>query len=243
MRLASQLLCGLSLVACDPLDGTDACDVPTDAMSMVASVVDNGVNLHAEVDFARGAHEGAPAPFALCDSDELIIAGDAADRTDRSDRVVYSVSLAADAARAVSFELRRPSAAAVLFTIELAPPFEITAPLADEEVSRSQDYMLGWAPELADAEIHIGLAEEIGYGVCLETTVTDHDYKSEDGVVVADNGTWKIPASTIDGGTRDKCDASYRLSRVSTPEYPAELHSGGTVEGRVERLVAFVSVP
>ena len=103
--------------------------------------------------------------------------------------------------------------------------------------------MLSWAPPQVGAQIQIGLVEEIGNGICLETTVAEHDYKSAAGVTVDDDGGWSIPASVIDGGTRDKCDAAYLLTRVTAPEYPGELHDGGYLEARVERTVVFVSVP
>lgn len=243
MRPASLLLSAFLVVACDTADGTDACDVPSRELSMVATVVDNGVNIYAEVDFGRGARDGAPGPFALCDSDELFIAGEDVERTDRSDRVVYSAALPSDAPRFVDFELRRPEGERINFSIGLAPGFEITAPEAEAEVSRSQDFALTWSPAGDGGEIRIALAEEIGYGVCLETSTDNHLYKDVTGVSVEDSGTWNIPALTIEGGTRDKCDATYRLTRFTTPDYPPELHAGGLVEGRVERLVAFVSVP
>jgi hypothetical protein len=205
-------------------------------------VVDNGIDIHAEVDFAHGGRD-VPAPVALCGTDTLTIAGEAAELIDRADRVVYAGSLDIGAPRAIAFVLARSGEPELDFTIELAPPFDVTAPTPGQEVSRSADFMLAWMPPLAGAQINISLAEEIGYGVCLETMVAEHDYKSETGVAVDDDGGWKIPASVIDGGTRDKCDATYRLTRFSAPEYPAALHGGGSLEGRVERTVAFVSVP
>ncbi len=243
MRLASALLLASALAACDPAAGTNACGIGNDGLSVVATAVDNGVNIHAEVDFGDGARTGPPGRFALCDDDELTIAGREPDRIDRTDRVVYSVSLDATAARVIEFMLKRPGEDDLAFAVELAPSFDILSPMADEEVSRSSDFMLSWAPANDGAEIHIGLAEEIGYGICLETTTDEHDYKSEGGVVVDDKGSWNIPARVIDGGTRDKCDATYRLTRFTTPSYPAAFHSGGFLEGRVERTVAFVSVP
>jgi len=243
MRLAISTLLASSLAACDPAAGTDACGIPNDGLSMVATAVDNGVSIHAEVDFGEGARTGPPGSLALCDGDELTIAGEKPERTDRTDRVVYSASLDASAARVIEFMLKRDGEDDLAFAVELAPPFDITAPTSDQEVSRSSDFMLAWGPANDGAEIHIGLAEEIGYGICLETTTAEHDYKSEGGVVVDDKGSWNVPASVIDGGTRDKCDATYRLTRFTTPSYPAAFHSGGFLEGRVERFVAFVSVP
>ncbi|MBC8070213.1 MAG: hypothetical protein IAG13_17915 [Deltaproteobacteria bacterium] len=243
MRLASLLLSAFLVIACDTSDGTDACDVPTSELSMVATVVDNGDSIHAEVDFGRGARNGPPGPFALCDSDELFVAGEDVERTDRSDRVAYSASLPTDTPRFVDFELRRPEGERIAFSIELAPAFDITAPVPAAEISRSQDFALGWAPPQDGGEMRIELTEEIGYGICLETSMTEHAYKDEVGVSVDDSGLWTIPAMSVDGGARDKCDAIYRLTRFTTPDYPPELHIGGYLEGRVERLVAFVSVP
>ncbi|HWB74228.1 MAG TPA: hypothetical protein VG755_04715 [Nannocystaceae bacterium] len=242
MRIVAALVLASALVACDPGAGEDACGVANRDLSMVATVVDNGADIHAEVDFSRVDAE-IDLPLALCDTDELKIAGRHADRIDRADRVVYAITVANDSSRTVGFELARTDETTLHFEIELPPAFAISAPLPGDEVSRSADFMLGWDPPLPGTQIHISLAEEIGYGVCLETMVAEHDYKNENGVAVDDDGGWQIPASVIDGGTRDKCDATYRLTRFSSPGYPAELHAGGVVEGRVERTVAFISVP
>jgi hypothetical protein len=242
MRIAAALVLASVLVACDPGAGADACGVANRDLSMVATVVDNGADIHAEVDFAQAGDEIAQ-PLALCDSDELTIAGKHADRIERADRVVYAVTVANDSSRTIAFALARTDEAKLDFAVELPPPFTISAPMPNDEVSRSADFMLTWDPPLPGTQIHISLAEEIGYGVCLETMVAEHDYKNESGVAVDDDGGWNIPAMVIDGGTRDKCDATYRLTRFSSPDYPAELHDGGLVEGRVERTVAFVSVP
>lgn len=242
MRIAAPFVLASALVACDPGTSADACGVANRDLSMIATVVDNGADIHAEVDFSK-ANADIDQPLALCDSDTLTIAGEHAERIERADRVVYAVTVANDASRTVRFELARTDESTLDFEVELPPPFTISAPLPGDEVSRSADFMLAWDPPLPGTEIHISLAEEIGYGVCLETMVAEHDYKNENGVAVDDDGGWQIPASVIDGGTRDKCDATYRLTRFSSPAYPAELHAGGLVEGRVERTVAFVSVP
>jgi hypothetical protein len=242
MRKAALFALASGLVACDPGAGADACGVANRDLEITATVVDNGADIHAEVDFSRAGADVAQ-PLALCDDDELTIADKHAERIDRADRVVYAVTIANDSPRTIGFELVRTDEATVRFEVELPPPFTISAPMAGEEVSRSADFMLAWDPPQPGTQINISLAEEIGYGVCLETMVAEHDYKNENGVAVDDDGNWKIPASVIDGGTRDKCDATYRLTRFSSPDYPAELHAGGLVEGRVERTVAFVSVP
>ena len=116
-------------------------------------------------------------------------------------------------------------------------------PTIGAEISRSADFVLEWTPANAGGLMRIELAEEIGNGVCLQTPVAEQNYKGLSGVDIEDDGNWKIPADVIDAGARDDCDASYRFSRLVKAEYPAELATGGYLEGRVERLVAFVSVP
>ena len=80
-------------------------------------------------------------------------------------------------------------------------------------------------------------------GVCLETMVAEHDYKGLSGVDIEDDGNWNIPATVLDAGAREKCDATYRFTRLASSAYPDALGPAGYLEGRVERLVAFVSVP
>ena len=72
MRLALPLVLASGLVACAPAEGSNACGIPNEQLSVVATAVDNGDNIHAEVDFGDGAREGPPGPLSLCEGDELI---------------------------------------------------------------------------------------------------------------------------------------------------------------------------
>ncbi len=237
------LLTGAANAACEG-DGTPtSCGVPTERLSVVATLVDNGEDLRAEVDFAVGDRSSGEGWVALCDGDELTIAGAEPEHTDRGGRVVYSHTEPATANRAFAFELTREGEGAAAFTIALPPAFEITAPQPQGEIPRSADFVLQWEPPDPGGTMRIGLLEEIGGGVCLETLTAEHDYKNEAGVDVEDDGNWKIPAEVVDGGARDHCDAIYTFARFAAVEYPAQFATGGYLEGRAERRVAFVSVP
>jgi hypothetical protein len=235
------LLIAIAAVACDPAPD-DSCGVNTDAIALVATAVENGPKLRTEVELTREDALGVH-PLVLCDADVLHVDGHETERIDRPDHVIYSYTSDMVAARSVEVELRRDEGESVTFTIDVPPTFEVTAPVANSEVSRSSDFLLEWAPANPGNMMRIELAEEIGMGVCLETTVAEHDYKGLSGVDIEDDGNWNIPATVVDAGAREKCDATYRFTRLSTSEYPAALAAGGYVEGRVERIVAFVSVP
>jgi hypothetical protein len=238
----------LALVAVLPacvVEPDDSCELDTRSISVVASATDNGAVVRAEVDFDGGDRSGLAYPLELCEDDDLTIAGETPERTDRLDRVVYSVNLPfEEAPRELEFRLERKSMdESVSFMVALPPAFDILAPTIDQPISRGVDFLLEWAPPNAGEQIRIGLTEEIGAGVCLETAVVDHEYKTMDGVPVDDAGSWTVPADVIDGAAGGDCEAVYAFKRLSPVPYPADFLLGGYVEGRVERRVAFRSTP
>lgn len=241
MRALAPLSFVAALAACDPAP-TDSCGVPTNEISLVAIAVENGPTLRTEVELSTEDAAGVHG-LELCDADVLEIDGHATEEIDRPDKVLYSYTSDMVASRTVALELRREEGESVSFTIDIPPSFEVSAPVAGAEVSRSSDFVLEWAPPNPGNMMRIGLAEEIGMGVCIETSVAEHDYKGLSGVDIEDDGNWNIPATVLDAGAREKCDASYRFTRIASAEYPGALAAGGYLEGRVERLVAFVSVP
>ncbi len=229
-------------VACDGEDADSTCGIPTERLQVVATAIQNGSTLRAEVEFSSDGGPGKDV-LALCDEDVLTIAGAPAEVVERPERVIYSYTREETGTPSLRFELQRKGETSVGFTIDVPPAFEVTSPEPAAEVSRSMDLLLEWAPPNPGESMRIELGEEIGNGVCLETHVEAHDYKGLSGVDIEDDGDWKIPADVIDSGARDRCEASYRFTRVSNSAYPPELAEGGYLEGRVERLVAFVSVP
>lgn len=251
MRVYSGLVSGIrtlwlglvaALAACDAQDGRSTCDVETSVLRLVALAVENGPTFRAEVEFSSDA-DGLGVSLALCDDDVLTFDGDEALRVDRTDRIIYAHTSDLTTARTIQIALSRKDEASIELTLEMPPSFEVVAPQPDADVSRSSDFVLEWAPANPDNSMRIELAEEIGKGVCLETTQTEHDYKGLSGVDIEDDGNWRVPANVVDGGTRDKCEATYRFTRTHESAYPAALAPGGRVAGRVERSVAFVSVP
>lgn len=222
----------------------DSCEHETESISVVAIATDNGTDLRAEVDFDASDRSSFPYPLQLCEDDDLTIAGKTPERTDRLDRVVYSVNLdAADAPREIEVVLERKSSDSVEFTIPVPPAFDVLAPQIGAMVPRAQDFVLEWAPPNTGSQIRIGLFEEIGSGVCLQTSTAEHDYKSMAGVAVDDTGTWSIPAAIIASADGGECEAVYRFKRLGPAPYPEAFGKGGFVEGRSERSVAFRSVP
>lgn len=237
----SAVLSALAL-ACDAEDPGSTCAVPTDEIQLLATAIQNGATLRAEVELSTNRGDGKEI-LSLCDDDELVIAGAKAESVVRPDRVVYSYTRDETGTPSLRFELERKGETSVAFTVDVPAAFEITAPHPAAEVSRSTDLLLEWTPANPGELMRIELGEKIGDGVCLQTLDDDHDYKGLAGVEIEDDGSWNIPADTIDGGARDRCEATYRLSRRSNSAYPSELAEGGYLEGRVERMVAFVSVP
>src|SRR5690606_34918865 len=67
----------------------DSCTVPTHAISMVATVVDNGMSIRAEADFEEGDRRGLSFPLELCPDDVLTINGEAPRMTEKVGRIVY----------------------------------------------------------------------------------------------------------------------------------------------------------
>jgi hypothetical protein len=241
VRIFASVIVLAAIAACD-VAADDSCGVPTAEISLVASAVENGPTLRTEIELSKEDSAGVHA-LILCDADVLHVDGHETERIDRPDRVIYSHTSEMVTSRTVELELRRDEGESVMFTIDVPPSFEVLAPMAEAEVSRSSDFLLEWAPANPGNTMRIALAEEIGMGVCLETMVEDHDYKGLSGVDIEDDGNWNIPATVLDAGARETCDAQYRFTRVASSAYPDAFGPGGYLEGRVERLVAFVSVP
>jgi len=243
MRLLLASLTPVLSTAC-VVGADDSCQHETDSISVVAIATDNGTVLRAEVDFDASDRSSFPYPLQLCEDDDLTIAGEIPERTDRIDRVVYSVNLdAADAPREIEVVLDRKSNDSVEFTIPLPPAFDVIAPQAGAMVPRTQELLLEWSPPNMGSQIRIGLSETIGDGVCLQTSAAGHDYKSMAGVDVDDVGTWTIPAEIVASADGGECDAVYSFKRLGPAPYPEAFRAGGFVEGRSERTVAFRSVP
>lgn len=244
-RLAA---CSLALLAfaaggCGDAGG-DSCTVETGEMSVVATVVDSGSTLRAEIDFERGDRSELDDPLTLCDDDELTINGERPTKTERPGRVVYGVSFDGDAERTVAFDLdRQGGEERVRFEVTLPPIFEILAPADGDAVSRGADLVMQWEPPAPDDTMRIELREEIGMGVCIFTDEGEHHYKRLGGVDVPDDGDWMIPADSVHSDLDEACSASYLMSRIVAGDYPAALGQGGYVEARVDRTVTFDSVP
>ena len=241
-RSAVLLACGLA-TGCDEV-GVDTCSVANDELSVIAIAVDNGTKIRAQIDFEAGDRTSTPAPLSVCGDETLTIAGRAPTTTEKANRIVYSATLPSDESREVEFRLERSDADPVVVTAPVPPPFEIIAPMADAEVSRSQDLLLQWEPAIEGAEVRVSVEEEIGYGLCVITEEGEHDYKTRAGVAVPDTGMWTIPAGVITSDApMGRCDAFYTLRRVLRSNYPDALSPGGFVEGRVLRSVQIESVP
>lgn len=225
-------------------DSGRTCDVASDAMSVVATVVDAGPSIRAEIDFEDGDRSSLDRPLVLCDEDRLSINGEEPVETERPGRVVYGVTLPADADRNVVFQLDREGfGERVRVELPLPPGFEIVAPLADAVVPRASDLLLQWDPPTAEDTMRIGLGEEVGMGVCIYTEDGDHDYKTLAGIDVPDDGDWTIPSGSILSDGDAECSAYYTLKRIAPGEYPAAFGRGGYVEARVDRTVWFRSAP
>jgi hypothetical protein len=243
MRLLLASLAPALSTAC-LVGADDSCEHETESISIVAMAIDNGTEMRAEVDFDASDRSSFPYPLQLCDDDDLTIAGQTPERTDRVDRIVYSVNLdSVDAPRDIEVVLERKESESVEFTIPVPPAFDVVAPQAGDMVVRAQDFVLEWDPPNTGSQIRIGILEEIGFGVCLETSTVEHDYKSMAGVSVEDSGHWTIPAEIVASAEGGDCEAIYSFKRLNPAPYPEDFAKGGFVEGRSERTVAFRSVP
>lgn len=242
VRLWITAACLVLAAGCSDSAAEDACDVSNDALAIIVAVVDNGITLRAEVEFSTQGTDG-PRPLSLCKGDTLSIEGTEPEIVERPDRAIYASTLETTTERTVEIELDRKDHEPVTLSIDLPPAFDVIAPVVGEEVSRSAELLLEWMPPNPGSQMRIELAEEIGNGVCLQTEVAEHNYKGLAGVDIEDDGNWMIPAAAIDGGARDLCNASYRFTRVAGSPYPEQLGEGGYLEGRVERIVPFVSAP
>lgn len=235
------VLAGLPLGCDDETD--DTCAVSSADLSLVAVVVDNGPKIRAEIDFERGDRTTIPSPLHVCGNEALTIDGKAPTVTEKPDRIVYSVTLPSDTSREVSFVLQRVEGEPIEVQVDLPPPFEITAPEQQQEVSRSEDLLLSWSPALDMGELRVNVDETVGYGLCVITQEGEHHYKTKRGVPVPDQGQWTIPADVISSETPMPCPAFYTLRRILRRSTPDTLSPGGFVEGRVERTVEIRSVP
>lgn len=234
------VLAGLLVGGCTEND----CEIPTDEIWMDAHVTDNGVTLRAEFEFRSGGPGPMSTAWSCDEGTRFEINGRDATKIERDDKTEYSLTVdAADETRSFSFELIREGETDVQASVELPPPFEVSAPEAGAVLPRSRATELSWTPSLEGERMQIELVEEIGNGLCVTTESEDHDYKSMGGVRVDDTGIWTIPADVLASDSDEACDARYELSRFSEGEYPTQLGGGGVVAGQVLRAVVFVSEP
>lgn len=240
MRASSVVVLVGVLVGCSGEEG-DTCEIATEDISAVALVVDSGWDIRATIDFEAGDRRGRNTPLRLCDSDTLEINGEEPEVIEKTDRVEYVLSLAADAERSFSFVLERDAQGdRVTFDVELPPAFEITAPEDGATIDFSQEQVLQWAPAIDGGTMHVGLGEVIGGGECLVATTEGHTYEAAGGVTVDDKGQWTIPAGVVSSESPDDCTLTYTLSRVLLAPYPEVLEGSGRIEARTERYVDVV---
>ncbi len=234
------VLVGLFVGGC----AEDNCEIPTDEIRMDARVTDNGVTIRAEFEFRSGGPGPMSTPWSCDESARFEINGSEATKIERDNKTEYSLTVdTVDETRSFSFELTRDGEDDVRASVELPPPFEITAPEPGAMLPRSRATELAWTPPLEGGEMRIKLVEEIGNGLCVTTDSEDHNYKSRRGERVDDIGMWTIPEDALGSDLDESCDARYELSRFSEGEYPGELADGGVVAGQVLRAVVFVSEP
>lgn len=221
------------------------CEVPTEEISVVALVVDSGLDIRATIDFERGDRRGTGAPLELCDlSDVLTINGQSTEEIVKASRIEHSISLPADAARTVRFLLERQSFGDQIdLQIELPPAFEVLAPMDGDGVALQAQPAVEWEPAQADGTMRVRLIEPLGGGQCVQSTVEGEvpPYKEAAGVQTPDVGTHTIEGMRL--ASPEPCDVTLELARVVLGDYPASLNSGGRVEARVERRVDVQAVP
>jgi hypothetical protein len=224
----------------------DSCPVPTAEMAMVATVLDNGTTVRAEVDFDSEDRGGAGFSLELCDDDVLTINGQDPEFREKSNRFEYSVTVdAASAARSWVFRLERgndnPSIEA---KVELPPTFQVTSPVASQELSRAADFEFRWDPPQPGSLMQFELEEDIGGGMCILVDGAEHDYKRRGGVQVDDIGSWVVGAGSLGATEPDAfCNVRYKLSRIADGAYPDGLRQGGLLEAQVLRTLPLVSAP
>lgn len=236
--------CAGSFVLCAAACGDEGCDIDVSELSMVATVIDDGAVVRAEVDFASGDRSALPIPYRRCPDDAIRINGEDAHETIKAERVEYSLTMPlATAPRAFEFEFVHGDDPPVEALVTLPLAFDVTAPLPGALLSQASDDALVWAPAAPTDEMRIGLFEAIDGSICLSTPLADHDYKSSIGVRVPDEGQWTIPAGGIVSNGGDACDAYLEFNRFSYGVYPEALTAAGIVEGRVVRRVYVVSTP
>lgn len=239
-------------LGCNALDD-ETCEIATADISMVAQVIDSGLDIRATVDFERGDRRGAGAPLRLCDTDRLTINGMSPEAIDKASRVEYAVGFAADAERRFDFVLaRQDQEERVTFSVDLPAAFEITAPAPAAELSFDQAQVVEWAPPAtADDTILVGLREELGGGQCIAPPIdpadpdpeTESPYEERDGVPVPDTGQWTVLAGELVTAVTEPCAVTYALTRLNLGDYPANFERGGRIEARVERYLDVIANP
>lgn len=223
----------------------DVCDVPLSELSMVATVVDNGTSVRAEVDFASGDRSGISFPYRRCEGDSIRINGLDAAETEKPNRIEYSRTDPIESApRDYVFTLALENEPVVEARVTLPSAFEVTSPLPGAVLPRSVATPVAWAPASSEIQVlRLELREALGGGICLETPVMDFDLKAPLGIAVPDAGSTELPANAIVSPLSASCDAVLLLHRFSYGAYPDALYPDGYVESSVLRVVAIVSVP
>ncbi len=125
-----------------------------------------------------------------------------------------------------------------------APGFEITAPLADAEVSRAAGLAISWtAGRGEDATIAIKIADEIDGDACLGEPLELEE---------PDDGEFTVGMAQVELAPKtaptEICDAFVTLSRTHDAPLKrdtgdAVLHPDSRVRATTSRTVKFVSVP
>ncbi len=229
----------IALVGCTP----DRCKVENEELSMVARVIDNGVTVRAEVDFATGERGELSVPWQRCENDRVRINGEDATEKVEAERVEYSVTLDVGAAAEFEFTLARDGYSPVSARVAMPPAFTVSEPMAGQPISRGRDVTILWEPPNPEGQMQIELIEEVGAGICIVTEKEGHEYKRPGGIRVEDVGEWLVPGSAIGGDPQADCEARYVLKRFSQGDYPAALDPGGFVEAQVLRTIVFTSTP
>src|SRR5690606_22741508 len=130
-------------------------------LSMVATVVDLGPFVRAEVDFATGQRGGLSIPYQRCPGESIRINGSEARETVKTARIEYSLTVPPEAtSRAFRFEFIREDQPPVMAEVILPPPFAVTSPASGSLLLQSSETEVTWEPAAPDDEMRILVFEE-----------------------------------------------------------------------------------
>lgn len=248
LRILAGTVLACSLVtACRPNDPGTLCGIDLEDTLAEVLILDSGPTVRFEVALYAVTDETTsdnPVPRELCSSDSLTVNGTTAFlRAGPQGQPGYVINL--ERASPQYTLVYDHGSTSTTFVIDVnVPAFEVTSPIAGQDVPRTEDLMVTWTPAAPDREepVVVIFDDEIDGIECLQAL---------EPIFVADAGEALVPADTLqvvtDVDPNFACAAQISVARTQLSELVARggatgFHSESSVLALTLRTVEVVSI-